>query len=256
MTKNRNEEKPAVEVSKTGLGIGTWMPQLFFDVIGRVIPGALCIGSLTLALIGPEQFWNTLHALLDKPSKSYPSLSVFFGAGLVLSYTLAVILWGLWHVLSLLVRKSMRENNREPETGIRDEGGDFSMKYDFIKLMNPTAGNRITKLKAEIHMAGVLILGFSLSLLINLLKLILGFVRAIRTDFSRLRDFFDISAISQSLFNFLDVQHSVLGILLLVAIAGSTGAWLHFRRRMNTAVQNNAILLDYEKIMSEKKAAS
>jgi len=31
---------------------------------------------------------------------------------------------------------------------------------------------------------------------------------------------------------------------------------VHFRRRMNTAVQNNAILLDHEKTMSKKKAAS
>jgi len=187
----------------TAPNVISWVPHLFYDVIARLVPGVMIIVSLALAAVGPKESWSTLQAWLDKPSESYPSITIFVGVGLVLSYSLAFVLRGLWSLFALF----------------SDKGVNFSVEYDFIKLTNATVGNRITKIRAEISMTRALILGFGLSFLINLWKLV---------------DCFDGSRM-------------VLGVFLLVAIAGSAGANRHLDSLAKNSMRNYAYLLEYER---------
>jgi hypothetical protein len=192
-------------------GIGSWVPQLFYDIIARLVPGAVIIGALALAVAGPEKSQGFVQAWLNKPSSDYPSLIVVVGVGFVLSYALGIIFLGLCSPIEWLAFKLVKVEK------------DFVLKYDFVKQHDPPAGSRITKLKAEMHMTELLVLGFTFSLLINLFKM---------GDPGESR--------------------GLLALILLVAIFGSTGALRHFIIRQNRAVENYAQLLGYEEWKNRK----
>lgn len=198
--------------SENGSGVKSWIPQLFYDIIARLVPGAVIIGALALSVAGPERAGRFAGEWLNKPSDSYPSVAVIIVAGFVLSYTLAVILLGLCYLILPPLR---RLKILKPAESM-DE---FAMKYDYIKRHDPVAGSRITKLKAEMHMAGILILGLSLSALINLCKMFAPF----------------------------DSSRGFLMVVLVLAIVGSAGAFRHFVDRQKYAVTNCADLLGYGK---------
>jgi len=180
------------------------------------------ICTFVLAAAGPEQSLKTLKACLDTPSREYPSITILLVLSLVLSYTLGTVLWGLWFLLSLLKRRLRSTEQVDRGTGIPEkEVGDFHEKYDCIKSKNETIGNRITKLKAQIYMCGVLIVGFGLSLLINVIA----------------------PLVSKNPNDFFDTPRWVLEISLLVAMVGSYGAWSHFIHHVQSEVENNAKLL-------------
>ena len=242
-----------------GSGVSSWVPQLFYDIIARLVPGAVLIGALVLAAAGPAEALAGLRGWLSKPSDSYPSVVLIVGAIFVLSYTLAIVLHGFGSLLmlplELLVSRlydapnnkppsGSKPNKDEPEQGeplppsrmrakLRDifgrlvinPKGDFPMRYDYIKRHDPTAGSRITKLKAEMHMASILIFGFGLSYVINLWLM--------RTN--------------------LDPKRALLGKIFLIAIAGSAGALFHFVSRQRSAVQNCSCLLGFDEWWREQQ---
>jgi hypothetical protein len=197
--------------AESGLGAKSWIPQLFYDIIARIVPGAVIIGALALAAAGPEKSGDFVELWLNKPSNSYPSIAVIIIFGFVLSYALAIVLLGLCYLILPLTQRSQMMKSAE-------SNNDFSTKYDFIKRNDPVAGSRITKLMAEIHMAGILIFGLSLSLVINFWKMFTAFTS------------------SRVLFM----------IVLFLAIAGSAGAFRYFVDRQDHAVNNCADLLGYE----------
>lgn len=190
---------------ESGSGIGSWVPQLFYDVIARLVPGAIIIGTLAVAAAGPERTKSFVEAWMNKPASNYPSLIIMVSVGFVLAYALAIIFLGLcWPIEGPVFRIKFEK--------------DFALRYDFIKQKDPPAGSRITKLKAEMHMTELLALGFSIALIINLVKA--GF------------------AVINS--------RGLFALVLLVAIAGSIGALRHFLDRQNCAVKNYSNLLGYE----------
>jgi hypothetical protein len=195
-------------------GIGSWVPQLFYDIIARLVPGAVIIGTLALTVAGPEEAQNFVQAWLNKPSSSYPSLVVIVGVGFVLFYALGIIFLGLCSPIEWLAFKLVKVKK------------DFVLKYDFVKQHDPPAGSRITKLKAEMHMTELLVLGFIFSLLINLFKM------RYSSGGSR----------------------GLLALVLLIAISGSIGALRHFIIRQNHAVENYAKLLGYEEWKKSKES--
>src|ERR1041385_5448399 len=188
-----------------GTGIGSWVPQLFYDIIARLVPGAVIIGALALAVAGPEKSQGFVQAWLNKPSSDYPSLIVVVGVGFVLSYALGIIFLGLCSPIEWFAFRLVRVEQ------------DFVLKYDFVKQHDPPAGSRITKLKAEMHMTELLVLGFTFSLIIDLLNM------------GEPGD-----------------SRGLLAWILSVAILGSVGALRHFIIRQNRAVENYAQLLGYE----------
>jgi hypothetical protein len=219
---------------------------MYSDILGKIVPGTVMLVTFAFTTTGPEQSLEIMKICLDTPSRKYPSTIVLLGLGLVLSYVLGNILWGLWFLLSLLKRRLLRVGlslfkrylwqprsssfkrrflrwilrKREVDrgTGIPEKKvGDFHMKHDYLKLNDTTIGNRITKLKAQIHMSGVLILGFSLCLVVNLMTLCKSF----------------------------NTSRVILGVVLLASALGSYGVWNHFIHHLQTEVDNNAKLLGY-----------
>ncbi len=201
---------------ENGKGIVFWVPQLFFDIIARLIPGPIIIGAISFAYVGPAAGLCMMRNWLAKPSDSYPPVTLLIGALFGVSYTFAIILRGIGRVLSLLY-STIRGSRKSKEAPTPGKHNDFSMKYDFIKRNDPSAGGRITKLHAEESMTKVLILGFVISFAINLWKWL----------------------------GSLDVGRLQLGLILLLAVIGSIGANYHFARRIKTAVENYAALLGY-----------
>lgn len=56
--------------------------------------------------------------------------------------------------------KRFRDAHSETEPFVYKGANDFSKKYDWIKIRDPDSGSRITKLKAEIHLSGTLVVVF------------------------------------------------------------------------------------------------
>jgi hypothetical protein len=198
---------------ETGFTLKPSIPQLFYDIIARIVPGTVIIGLLALVTAGAEQSVRIVADWLNKPGERYPSMIVMVLFGFALSYTLAIIFLGLCHAMSKLVPKRLKRSPTDCE---------FPMKYDFIKSRDPAAGSRITKLTAERHMAGILTFGLSLSLLINLLM------------WWSNRD-----------------SRLILTLVLILAIVGSVGAFRYFIDRQNHAIENYCKLHGYEQWKAE-----
>jgi hypothetical protein len=141
--------------------IGSWIPQVFYDLIGRIIPG--CLLLIIACLIFPEP--STLRELfsattLTTTSGSTTSVSTFdistsvlFFAGFVASYMLGALLGGIAEVTNPDVWK----RNKAQLTTKREN--DTSYVYDYIQFQRPDIGARIAKLSAERHMCRVVLVG-------------------------------------------------------------------------------------------------
>jgi FMN phosphatase YigB (HAD superfamily) len=131
------------------------MPQIYFDIIARVVPGIVIISSLVLATTGPETFWNVLQTWLGKSSQlNISTTTIFIGLTFVFSYVLATFLWCAWSWLWSPVRNFWDDEK-------------FRWRYENVKKGSPAAGDRITKLKAQVHMSEVLTVGFILSVIVD-----------------------------------------------------------------------------------------
>jgi len=192
---------------KKGAEIASVVPQLFYDIIARIIPGSVVIGTIAIAALGPGKTWESTKIWLNKGSESYPPITVILGVTLALSYTLAILLLGCWSLIFSFAEKR----------GFTSPDDDSRKKYDFIKQKDPTIGNRITKLYAEIHMTEILIIGFTLSFGINL------------WNWS----------------NPPDSSRSFLLVFLPLLIVGSFGARRHFNSLYHATISNIAELFDF-----------
>lgn len=163
------EKDKMAEVEKTASAFGDLIPQAFFDLIARIIPGPIITVSLIIALnlkIDPEQISQYINKF------SISTLTLFFSS-FFLFYVLSVVFYGIWYKsMNLITILLKQENtfwriiafpfNKDPRCycEVSDVGPRFSLTQDYIKLVNSAAGNRMTKLKAEIHMSGSLVVNF------------------------------------------------------------------------------------------------
>lgn len=217
---NKNQKKKLKNVA-------SWIPQIYFDLIARFIPGGLMSCLFVIAAYGPEQSWRILEKWLNKPSDKYPSSLVMIGACLVVAYCVGVLLSAFAHIgFSVLVsfRKCKSSTDEEPLKRTWDMEKDFARKYDFIKIKNHSAGNRITKLKAELNMSVSFVFGFSICYLINILQ------------------FYRTFELSRIFFMFA----------FLLTISLSIALYFHIKSRFYMAVDNYSDLLGFEDNIPEK----
>lgn len=164
------------EVIDTTATLSAIVPQLFFDLIARIIPGFAIIWSFYLALLGGpllnvNDVFDKVHSLL---SETETNSFFIFSITVLVFYTSSIIFYGFWslsiHAYFFLQEKLFKcedsDSRRFIEVIQADE--DFTLRLDFIKLRAPVAGNRITKLKAEIHMSGTLTATFGVCFLFSL----------------------------------------------------------------------------------------
>jgi hypothetical protein len=138
--------------------IGNWVPQVFYDLIGRVIPGMflLLLGAI---LLDPESLKELCRfAFHDTPIP----LLILVPLGLVVSYVTGTLLgafgFAVWEVQWRKKKVgSLRLDVPEPTND--DPNSGISFKYDAVLLLEPSAGARMVKLRAERHFSRVIVVG-------------------------------------------------------------------------------------------------
>ena len=200
----------------------TWVPQVFYDMIARIVPGIVVL-LVTFAILLADKKTTEIAEKLSPFSVSWAGTTIIILVFISLAYTVGVLLAGLVYSLFATICKILGQANFDFETCICDEDEVICKKYDFIKRKHPQAGERITKLKAEIHMSYILSVGF----------FILGVV----------------AWMMKSPFNWF----SFLKWALVIGLLGGVGATLRFRRRLKSEVNNYAKMLGYEEPALEIK---
>lgn len=155
---------------KLSVALSNLIPQLFFDVIARLIPGFVIIWSFYYALLN-AQIINAEFIKKFAPILPDNQLFLFLISSLIF-YVISIIFYGLWSfivfIACLILSKSFtcNEDIVHRFLEVLKAPPEFTLRHDYIKLYAPGAGNRITKLKAEIHMSGALTVAFSLCFII------------------------------------------------------------------------------------------
>lgn len=137
--------------------VGSLVPQLFYDLISRVVPGSVLIPVLLCSWWGPGDFWTRSAVFWSHVSLEHSPGLLLTLAALTLAYFVGVSLRGLWYMLSAAKRLIFG----------RADSVDIA-KYYRIKVELPAAGNRVAKMKAEVSMAEVFFLGFVIGLIVNI----------------------------------------------------------------------------------------
>jgi len=138
-------------------GIGSWIPQIFYDLIGRVVPGTVSVAVMYMAAVGPATF---LKGLGRWASSEGSSITLIVLGGAVAAYTVGIVLGGLWNLGDLRARAGFLQHG-----GNYDD--DFSRRYDYVKWKDPPAGARLAKLGAEMLMTRILQVGCALSIMVG-----------------------------------------------------------------------------------------
>jgi hypothetical protein len=120
------------------------IPQLFYDLIARVLPGFLFLVALRLCLAGTGIDPRSVISFESKTSVGNMLEGLSF---LMLCYFCGWLL------------RSLRWPNRQP-----DESTEFRTMYQRVRLQHPESGFRVVKLRAEARLleasrAGMFIVG-------------------------------------------------------------------------------------------------
>ena len=151
------------------------VPQISYDIIGRIIPGVIVIFSLVITILGPTPALAQIDAWVIHPDPPLSGWAVILFV--VAGYVMAVILAGIWESTKPLFRlgkKKGKDAGREYQPD--PDAPPFALKYDAIREKSPRAGARIVKLSAEMSLARLLTLGWSICAAINAYLLIRHFV--------------------------------------------------------------------------------
>lgn len=197
-------------------GFASLVPQIFYDLIARFTPGIVLISLIVVVIIGSDEVINFVRRDWHLVSSSFLLATVTFTIFITWTYTIAIALKGLV-VLVTEVPKYVKNGE------LRYEVPNLSTKYDYIKLNNIDAGNRISKLNAEIHMTDVLLSGLVVTIAIGAAAELLGKAG------TRL----DVVAVAASL------------------MVGGVGMRIHLRVRRDTAIENYSHLLGYKEPRTE-----
>ncbi|MBN1121195.1 MAG: hypothetical protein JXJ17_08955 [Anaerolineae bacterium] len=154
-------------MEKTASSLVELIPQVTYDIIGRVIPGTVIILTWAITWLGPSKAFGLLGEYLADPD--FPITLWTFLLFAVIAYILSIVLYGITKVPSLFRKKPDEEEKIDPEKP------SAALKYDAIRVASPEAGARLVKLSAEQHAAQILITGWLLAGSVNLYLLIASF---------------------------------------------------------------------------------
>jgi hypothetical protein len=149
--------EPTEELARRSpMDIGGWIPQIFYDLIGRVVPGAFLLLLCLLLFLDPASAQAIAVFLFKKPGIPFTAILL---SGLIVAYVAGALLgavgFAVWHkewATSLAKLRIRYPEADKPGTGV-------ALMYDYILLKEPTAGARVVKLRAEQHMCRTLIVG-------------------------------------------------------------------------------------------------
>jgi len=150
------------------------VPQIEYDVIGRLVPGTAVLLTLGVVYTGPKQFPAQFQNLVQDPNLATSVWLVFLV--LFAAYVTSIVFYGIGRLgrsTARLLRRAIRRLGRKPEQAQADDPGpSHALMFDAIRLKSPESGARLTKLRAERRLAQILILGWSLAAVWNLVLLL------------------------------------------------------------------------------------
>lgn len=220
------------------MNIGLLVPQVYYDLIARILPGLTILASSFFIWKGESITAQDIFAVLSWfTSKGSHSIFTLFSF-LIISYMLSLILDGLGKCLEHIEILSKKFLKRGYDDIKKEALNDFrkikpirlpyefpgtAIMYDIIRMKKPELGARLVKLRAEFHMCRILILGWFIFLIINLIIIIYNF-----PNNSYLRPLIEIS--------------------LLLAIIAAYNTYTHLRERYLWGLCNHWLLIEkYEK---------
>ena len=165
------------------------IPQLFYDLIARIVPGLFVVLSSVLLLTGTNVGITSLNNCIDWYAKLEGVKLEIFLFGLLFSYIVSIFLDGLFRCARVIVKRFNKDNKFFPKhiekakiSAINSFNKinntemnniilpDVSIMYDDIRLCNPIAGSRLVKIRAEYHMARVISSGILVIYIVYLIK--------------------------------------------------------------------------------------
>jgi hypothetical protein len=159
------------------MNISVVIPQLFYDAIARVIPGAV---ALVLA-----EVYGSIFLISAESKLGQYSLIEALGRGVELAIIAYVIGWILSGLTWPTFHPSDKANAPPSQESGKSDNGELSSrnKYQWIRLAHPEAGYRIVKLRAEAKMLESIRSAFVLSSIVAIILLV-----ATQLDFSKLKN--------------------------------------------------------------------
>ena len=138
--------------------LGAWIPQIFYDLIGRVLPGAFLL-LLSGVLFVDYSGARSLVLFVFKDA-GIP-LTVVLIVGAIIAYVVGALLGAIGFAFSSRewIRNRARTSIRLELPAVDSPHVGLSFMYDSILLREPPTGARLAKLQAERHMCRVLMMG-------------------------------------------------------------------------------------------------
>jgi FMN phosphatase YigB (HAD superfamily) len=192
------------------------IPQVYFDYMARFLSGIVLTGALSVAVIGPKDSWNGLQSWLND-SKAF-TIIIISVLVLLTSYIFSILIWCSCSSLMRVIFKEQYWDNIV-----------FRWKYENLKYKNPVAGDRITKLKAQVHMAETLTVGF---VLCGLLGFAIYFIRVGIVLYGLL-------GFATNFIRSYDSQSFISSVVLLLAAFCSWNAKRYFVYHLKYSLDNN-----------------
>ncbi len=143
------------------------VPQVSYEIVGRIIPGTIVILSLVVVAMGPTQAVMYLDEAVIHPDPALSGWAVVLM--IIAAYILAFVLDGVWQIPACVRRRG--EKPRQPDL----QAPSTSLKFDVVNQELPKAGAWLTKLYAETNTTQVLITGWVVSAAINIYFLVTAF---------------------------------------------------------------------------------
>ena len=179
-------------ISRTISPLPGFVPQIFFDLIARVAPGAfLLLCAYFLVFNDPQHFIADLNKVIARFKQEEGAKTILFLGFLFMSYIIALILEGIYRIIKKVFYNKWKDclgrqiestdkealeyiNKQCPKSVIitKDIFPDIFIMYDSIRLLSPPTGSRLVKLRAEYYMIRVIVIGLSFLSIINLFPII------------------------------------------------------------------------------------
>jgi hypothetical protein len=150
------------------MNVGAWIPQFFYDLLGRIVPGSflILIGFFIFIPIDIKDIFDkipTILILLIFLLIAYMIGALFGGIAFKIEFIIRYI---IQFIIRHAIRRKTKNNSKKSIKG-QEIKNEQSYKYDFIHLYCPRTALRIAKLRAELHMCRVLIVGSLLVLIFH-----------------------------------------------------------------------------------------
>ena len=161
------------------------IPQMFYDIIARIVPGATLILTCTAIIYGPSV---CVQELVNSESKIKLFAANPLLIGILLSYLIGFTFGQLWKVMESYIMKNimdkieekckkkyLKEHNSflkalgQSKLPIEDsELPSADVMTDHLKVVATVQESELLRVRAEIRMCHVLILGFIILGIINI----------------------------------------------------------------------------------------